>query len=79
MPKTMKVTERALLKRINRRLSRYQEQIRKCRENSHRINQLGAYYWVDLRDHTLIGPRVNIEALARDESILRDSEQLVWD
>ncbi len=73
------VTEAALLKRINRKLRKSFEQIKKCRENSKWINELGAYYAVDLQNNAIVEAYINIEALATEEGILKDSEEMLWD
>ena len=73
-----KVSESALLRRINRKLKGGFEQIKKCRENSQWINELGAYYRVDLRNNSVVGRHVNLKKLAEEEGVIKKSEQLVW-
>jgi hypothetical protein len=70
------VTERALLRRINRKLAKDQEVVRRCRENSRGFHDLGTYYRVDLTTNLVVDTHIDIETLGRELDVLGESESV---
>jgi hypothetical protein len=74
------VTERALIRRINRVLAREGKVLRVCRRDSGWFRDLGRYYQVD-QNNNICGPtwvttRADLEAYAREIGALGPSESL---
>lgn len=70
------VSERALIKRINRSLRRNFEKLKKCQEKSRCFNDLGSFYVVDQRNNLFVERHVDIEAFGRDIGVLKTNEML---
>lgn len=70
------VSERALIKRINRSLRRNFEQLKKCQENSRHFNDLGSFYVVDQRNNLFVERHVDIEEFGRETGVLKTNEKL---
>jgi hypothetical protein len=70
----VKLTDRALLQRINRKLKEQDKQVRKCRENSRSYNDLGSYYAVDVSRNSIAWLNVDLTELARELDVLRPWE-----
>lgn len=76
-PKT-RVSEEAVVKRLNRRLKRHHLRLRAARRNGgYENSNLGRHYIDHPRSNRLVFDHVNIEALARDFNVLGPSEFLV--
>jgi hypothetical protein len=72
----MKITETALMARINRRLAHGAERLRKCRPNSRHYSDLGDYYLLDGHNN-ITGPHIeSLESYGRDLGVLRAGETL---
>jgi hypothetical protein len=69
------VTERALIKRINRRLARDGEKVRK-NSNPRHLMDLGWYYVVDVWNNWFVASHVNLEQLGREVGALAEWEAL---
>ncbi len=73
----MPVTERALFSRINRKLKKEGEILRRCRENSRFYADMGPYYAVDVVSNTVTARGVSdLEAWGRDLGVMRPFEKL---
>ncbi len=72
------ITERSLLARIKRRLSHDDLVIRKTRENSRWLNDLGYYHMIDVRRNALVGTHISLEEQAREEGVLKPAEVVAW-
>ena len=76
------VSERALLKRINRKLAHDHEVVRKTRgfynqgAGPYFDHNLGEYYSVDWYSNVIIATHIDIEAFGREVGVLRESEGL---
>lgn len=69
------VTERALLRRINRKLSNEYRQVHKTREPY--VYELGEYHLVDHYFNTLVCDRICLETLGKELEVMGDHEELV--
>jgi hypothetical protein len=67
------VTEKAVMARINRKLSHQGEVLRKLR-GERWFTSLGEYFVVDSRSNAVIDTHVVLEALAREIGVLNDFE-----
>ena len=72
----VKVAERALIRRINRKLANDQEKLCTTRGDRWRSN-LGDYYIVNLYDTTITATNVDPEAMARELGALKQYEEMV--
>lgn len=70
------ITETALLRRINRKLARNHQAIRKCRSKSRWFHSLGDYYLIDSPGNSIIDTHVNLESYGRELNALADCERL---
>jgi hypothetical protein len=70
-----KVSERALIQRINRRLAHDGEKLRK-NSNPRHLMDMGWYYVVDVWNNWFVASHVNLEQLGREVGALHPSEQL---
>ena len=77
--KRIPVSERALLARLNRALSKEDQMLKKCREDSRWYNDLGDYALVEMSRNQWIDTHVDLEALGREKGLLKEFEQLVKD
>jgi hypothetical protein len=75
-PIKIKITERALLARINRKLAKDESTLRKARENSHWLSTTGDYYEVDWRTNAITRTNVGLEKYAKDLGVLKPYEVL---
>jgi hypothetical protein len=69
------ITERALIGRINRRLSD-SERVRACPWGSRGIDTLGRHYLVDWHRNVVLDTHVDLEYLGRELGALADHERL---
>ena len=72
----VKVSERALLARINRKLQPGGEVMKRCRESSRAHDELGDYYLVNLRRGAVADKHIALEAYGRVMKLLQDYEEL---
>lgn len=71
------VSTRALISRINRRLARDGEHLRKSRPNTSESHNFGTYYIVNPRINRLVASNVDLEEVGRDLGVLRPDE--IWE
>lgn len=73
------VTERALLARVNRVLSKedWPATVRKCRTGAREYEELGAFYETDTYRNFVIGCHVDLKARARELGVMAENEALV--
>ncbi|MFV0284458.1 MAG: hypothetical protein ACK5JE_11800 [Castellaniella sp.] len=74
----MSITENALLKRINRKLSHDLQQLHRSRilASGWPSHELGGFYLRDANLNTIIATHVDIEDLANELGVLRSGERL---
>ncbi|WP_299591711.1 hypothetical protein [uncultured Microbulbifer sp.] len=72
----VQVSERALLRRINRRLEDKLEEVCKCAESSQWHSDLGDYYCVDQNLNTVIAQHIDLEAWGRELGALKPHEEM---
>ncbi|GAB3377704.1 hypothetical protein [Azotobacter armeniacus] len=72
----VKVTERALLARINRALRKDNQQLYRCREGSQAHGELGDFYAVDTALDVIMAKHIDLAMWARDMGVLPDWEEL---
>ena len=70
------VAERALLQRINRKLAKDGERLKKCPQSSQWHNDFGDYYIIDLNANTVKSQCVVLEKLAMELGVLDAYEVL---
>ncbi len=69
------VSERALIQRINRRLSKEDQML--CRTRERWSSDLGRYHTIDLSRNSLVAKHINLEKLGRETGALKPWERLV--
>jgi hypothetical protein len=72
----VKVSERALVARINRVLHKESKTLRRCRASSRWVGELGAYYTLDLNRNMITLTRVDLATLGRELKVLDEWEEL---
>lgn len=72
------VTMRALIQRINRRLTKDEEHLKSIRGERFR-HELGDYYIVDLNRNAIVAKQVDPEELGRTLGVLRPFERVEED
>ena len=72
----VKVSERAIIARINRRLTKQNEKLIICEETSPNFAELGRYYIVDLNQNTITGKWFDIERLGTELKVLKGYEEI---
>jgi len=70
----IKITERALLARVNRRLEKESRVIKICKTNSRWYNDFGRYYEVDTANNTITAQHIDLGGLAREMGCLAGYE-----
>ena len=71
------VSERALVQRINRKLTKDDEQLHATRPGTRAEFDLGRYYVRDFRCPNIVRMHVDIEDLARELEVLQPWEEMV--
>lgn len=74
----VKVSERALAARINRKLKPDMEALRKCRSEKW-VKDLGYYYTIDLGKNCILDRHIQLENFGRELGALKPFEELEWD
>ena len=74
----MNITLSALIKRINRKLVKTEEILRKWRGPGLEA-QMGDYYIVDLRSNAVVRGHLDPEDFGREIGVLRPGESVVWE
>ena len=64
------ITERALIKRINRKLAHTDEAIRICREDSRWIDQLGRHFIEDTKTKFVLATDCDLADIGREVGVL---------
>jgi len=73
----MNITLNALIKRINRKLARTDEVLKKWRGPGFETH-MGDYYVVDLRSNAVVRGHIDPEDLGREIGVLRAWERVAW-
>jgi len=72
----VKVSERAIIARINRRLTKENEKLIICEETSPNFAELGRYYMVDLNQNMITGKWFDLERLGTELKALKGYEEI---
>jgi hypothetical protein len=70
------VSLRAVMARVNRKLAKEDEMLRRCRSDSRGWHELGDFYVVDVSRNCITDKQVDLEALAREMDVLAKWEQV---
>ncbi|MBB3103006.1 hypothetical protein [Azomonas macrocytogenes] len=70
------ITERALVARVNRKLTPRDTQLKRCSIDSTRHAATGSFYQIDLATGRVIADHLDLEAMARKIGVLADWEEL---
>ena len=70
------VSERALFARVNRKLAKEGQMLRRCKESSRAFSDLGYLYIVDTHSNTIIALNCDLENLAREVGAIAHWERL---
>lgn len=73
------VSERAIVARINRKLAKEMQSLRRCREDSRGFNDLGSFYILDLHRNSVEAMHVDVKKLARELDVIADFETIEMD
>lgn len=73
----MKVSERALLNRVNRALAKDRgDKVVRCKASSKWIGELGRYYAIDESRNTITAKQIDLAEWARELGVLAEWEML---
>ena len=75
-PRLAPISERALLARVSRCLSKDGERLKTCKEDSRAFDTLGRYYVVDIQRNLVTDRNIDLEAYARKLGVLQAWEKL---
>lgn len=78
-PEKLKVSERALFARINRKIYADDLVLRSCPATRRDHQNLGDYYLVNWRSNGVAGKYIDLEDYGREVGALRDYEELAED
>tara|TARA_B100001059_G_scaffold212378_2_gene227370 strand:+ start:390 stop:620 length:231 start_codon:yes stop_codon:yes gene_type:complete len=71
-----KLTERALFARVDRKLQKEGERLRRNREGTRAHDELGSYYVVASDRNTIEATNIDLQKLAKELGVLADWEEL---
>lgn len=71
----MTVTESALVKRLNRKLDKDYQRIRKSR-GARAVQELGTYYLLDTYSNGIVDTFLDLEEMGREYKVLHELEEL---
>ncbi len=74
--RTISVSVRAILARVNRKLAAEGSALRRCRQGSHNYDELGDYYMVNLNSSSICKVQCELEEEARELGVLGEWEVL---
>lgn len=74
----IKVSEGAVIRRVNRKLAAEGEVMRKCRDNSRGHGELGDYYIVNIQSMYIQAMHQSLEETAREMGCLQPYEEIVY-
>jgi len=72
----VKVSERALIGRVNRVITIDNEVLRICREDTRGFNELGRYYSIDTSRNLVASKNIDLEQWGRELGVLKAYETL---
>lgn len=72
----VKVSERALMARINRKIKPDELQLKKCREDARGYDYLGEFYTIDFSNNTVDDTHIDLTAYAKELGVLAGHEEL---
>lgn len=70
------VTERALFARVDRKLAKEGQRLRRCKTDAKAFSELGTFYIVDTTTNTIAAKNCELETLAKEVGVLADWEEL---
>jgi hypothetical protein len=70
------VGERALHRRINRKLAKQHEAVRSCRARTRAYNHLGRYHLLDIHRNQVLDSHIDIQTLGRKLGVMGEEETL---
>jgi len=73
----IKVSERAVFARLNRRLNRENLLLKKCRSNARDYQKLGDYFIVDMKMNAVVDMDIGLEAHCKKYGLLKEYEVLI--
>lgn len=76
MAKASQVSRQALIARVNRRLAKQNESLRRCPENRRDYYTLGDFYVLNLSRNLISAKHVDLEKLAKKLGALKPGERL---
>lgn len=68
------ISERALLKRINRKLAKEGEKLCRLPERSRSFGDMGEYHLIEVHTNSVIATHVDVTKLAKEMQALGESE-----
>jgi hypothetical protein len=74
--KTVPVSKRALIARLNRKLAADEEVIKTTRENTRARQDLGEFYVVNFNRNAIVGSEIDLEEFGRKHKVLVEHEHL---
>jgi hypothetical protein len=76
MAKASCVSRQALIARVNRRLAKQNESLRRCPENRRDYRTLGDFYILDISRNAVLAKHVDLQKLAKKLGSLKPGERL---
>lgn len=73
------VTERALFARIDRKLAKGGERLRRCKEDARAFSELGSLYIINVNSNTVTAKNCDLEKLGKEIGALEEWEELEKD
>ncbi len=74
--KKVPVSERAILARINRKLAKSEQVVKKCRTDSRWYGECGNYYAIDLRTNCIQAKHIDLEDWAKELDVIEPFEEV---
>ena len=71
-----KVSQNAVIKRINRKLDKQGERLKTTRMNSRDYSSLGRHYTIDISGNFVVGSNIDLETYARELGVLQKHEEV---
>lgn len=76
MDTKVKISHRALMIRVNRKLAKKEQLLKKCKPSSAAYPDLGGYYVIDTMQNSVTSKNCNFEELAKELDVLKPWEEL---
>ena len=72
----IKISERAVIQRINRKLAKDNEKLKTLHETSQSIHNIGRHYIVDIYSGAILHTHQDVESLGREIGVLHNREKI---